>query len=93
MEADTYGILRPLGLLSPCYDRGKFRNGCWFCPNQSNREFAWLKREHPDLWEELEALARVPNKVSEYFKYNMTFWDVAAAVEQYLAMPEQLTLF
>jgi hypothetical protein len=91
-EAETYAMLAPYGLTSPYYKR-KTRGGCWFCPNQPIRDFAWLKREHPELWEELEALARVPNKVSECFKYNMTFWDVAAAVEHYLAMPEQLTLF
>lgn len=91
-EAETYAMLAPYGLLSPYYKR-KTRGGCWFCPNQPIKDFAWLKKEHPELWEELEELARVPNKVSEYFKYNMTFWDVAAAVEQYLAMPEQLSLF
>lgn len=91
-EAETYAMLAPYCLLSPYYKR-KTRGGCWFCPNQPIRDFAWLKKEHPDLWEELDTLARTPNKVSECFKYNMTFWDVAAAVEQYLSLPEQLTLF
>lgn len=91
-EAETYEILAPYGLLSPYYKR-KTRGGCWFCPNQPIRDFAWLKKEHPELWEELHELDDTPNKVSPYFKYDMTFAQVEAAVDRWLEIPEQLTLF
>lgn len=37
------------GLLSPLYDLGIKRDGCWFCPSASKREIEYLKKEHPDL--------------------------------------------
>lgn len=91
-EAETYAMLAPYGLLSPYYKR-KTRGGCWFCPNQPIRDFAWLKKEYPELWEELRELDATPDKISPYFKYDMTFAQVEDAVDRWLEMPEQLTLF
>lgn len=68
IEEQTYDILRPYSLISPTYKFSK-RGGCWFCPNQKVKEFAYLKTNHPELWAELVTFDSVPNKVSEGFKY------------------------
>lgn len=93
-EEQTYSILRPYNLISPTYKFSK-RGGCWFCPNQTIKEFAYLKTNHPELWEELVIFDSVPNKVSEGFKYGQTFEEISAKVDTYIATPhyEQLTLF
>lgn len=94
VEDQTYDILRPYGLISPTY---KFSNrgGCWFCPNQTIKEFAYLKTRHPELWEELVTLDGVPNKVSDGFKYGETFKTISDKVDKYIADPPpvQLSLF
>lgn len=93
-EEQTYSILRPYNLISPTYKFSK-RGGCWFCPNQTIKEFAYLKTNHPELWEELVVFDSVPNKVSEGFKYGQTFKEISTKVDTYIATPhyEQLTLF
>lgn len=79
VEQDTYEICEKYGLLSPTY-ADKTRGGCWFCPNQGAREFATLKREYPELWEELRTMAGTPNLVSNGFRYGKTFWEVEQEV-------------
>lgn len=37
-EIETFDICRKYNLLSPLYDLGIKRDGCWFCPNASSRE-------------------------------------------------------
>lgn len=88
-ERDTYEILKPYNLISPTYKFAK-RGGCWFCPNQTIKEFAYLKTNHPELWAELVTFDSVPNKVSEGFKYGKTFKQVSLEVDAYIA---QLSLF
>lgn len=88
-ERDTYEILKPYNLISPTYKFAK-RGGCWFCPNQTIKEFAYLKTNHPELWAELVNFDSVPNKVSEGFKYGKTFEQVSLEVDAYIA---QLSLF
>lgn len=88
-ERDTYEILKPYNLISPTYKFAK-RGGCWFCPNQAIKEFAYLKTNHPELWAELVTFDSVPNKVSEGFKYGKTFKQVSLEVDAYIA---QLSLF
>ena len=58
--------------------------GCWFCPNSKIKEFAELKVHHPHLWQELEKLNKIPNKVSVYFMRNKTFEQVNAEVDAYI---------
>ena len=60
---------------------------------RSNRDYVGIFRRVIERVTVPENEWRTENLVSPYFKYDMTFWDVAAAVEQYLAMPEQLSLF
>lgn len=80
-ETMTYPLCAYYGLLSPIYDGTKNRGGCWFCPNQSVKEFAKLKREYPHLWEELRTMAKTPNLVSDGFKYGQTFFEVERQVD------------
>lgn len=88
-ERDTYKILKPYNLVSPTYQFAD-RGGCWFCPNQKIKEFAYLKTQHPELWDELIIFANTGNKVSEGFKYGKTFEQVSLEVDAYTA---QLSLF
>lgn len=49
-EAEAFEICRKSDLLSPAYNNGRLRLGCWFCHNQRIRELRRLRREYPDLW-------------------------------------------
>lgn len=74
-ERQTFKICNDEGLLSPTYgfsDRG----GCWFCPNQKIQELELLYREHPELWNELMEIQKMPNKVSELFNRTQTLYDI-----------------
>lgn len=68
-------LCKERGLYSPVYEYSA-RNGCWFCPNCRMRQFAELKRRHPDLWGKLLALGKVENLVTYSFKYGMTVEQV-----------------
>lgn len=83
------------GLLSPIYQQGKKRGGCWFCPNQSIAELAELKQNEPQKYNTLKELAKVENTVARGFKYGKTFEQVDAEVDAYIAKPPavQLSLF
>lgn len=77
------------GLLSPIYQTGS-RNGCWFCPNCSIKQFGRFRKEHPELWEELMKLSHTPNLCSYGFKYGMTIQEVERLI---LCNERQLKLF
>lgn len=70
-------------LLSPIYKTQK-RNGCWFCMNQRQKNFEYLYRYEPHLWQELKTLSQTPNLVSDKFKYNYTIADIEKRIEQEL---------
>ena len=74
-EYQTYDILKPYGLVSTLYTHAK-RNGCWFCPNQSYSQLAWLKEHYPEYWEMLRELSHVENTVSKGFKWGVPFDEV-----------------
>lgn len=63
------------GLLSPIYQTGT-RNGCWFCPSCSIKQFSRFRKAHPDLWGELVKLSHTPNLCSYGFKYGKTVQEV-----------------
>lgn len=69
------------GLLSPLYSMGRHRQGCWFCPNASVKEYAELKNNYPELWQELVILSKVQNTCTKGFKYGITFEDFATMVD------------
>jgi hypothetical protein len=89
-EAMTYGIDRKYNLLSPYYDLGIKRQGCWFCPNCSIKQFAMFAKEYPELWEELRTMSEDTETVSNKFKYDMTFEMVDHEVE---AINSQISFF
>lgn len=55
-EAEAFSICQREGLLSPAYNGGRKRLGCWFCHNQRIAELRRLRREHPELWQKLMEL-------------------------------------
>lgn len=91
-EGDTYGILRPYGLISPIYSHAK-RGGCWFCPNQGYEQLAWLKKNYPEYWELLRELSYVENTVARGFKWGEPFYSVDRKVDMRINAPEQISFF
>jgi 3'-phosphoadenosine 5'-phosphosulfate sulfotransferase (PAPS reductase)/FAD synthetase len=90
-ENDTYEICRKYDLLSPIYEY-RSRGGCWFCPNQSIEQFAYLRKNHPELYRELEILSKTPNQVKGFFAYNKTLEEITQTIEQ-MNKIEQLSVF
>lgn len=74
-EADAKALCQKHGLYSPVYGFS-VRNGCWFCPNCRDIEFAEFKRRHPQLWQKLLELGKTENLVSYGFKYGKTIEEV-----------------
>ena len=52
-EEDTFDICRKYNLLSPLYDLGITRDGCWFCPNAVAKERTMLKENYPELYQKI----------------------------------------
>lgn len=50
-EKEAFEICTKYGMLSPLYERGIGRDGCFFCPNAGKKERELLKIEHPELVE------------------------------------------
>lgn len=80
-EADAWRKCEEYGLLSPFYELGYKRNGCWFCPNKPMKYYCHIRKNYPTLWEELQRLDRVPNKVSDYFNKRYTFEQLEARMD------------
>lgn len=89
-EKMTYDLAKMYNLLSPLYRTGT-RGGCWFCPNQTCKGFALLRRNHPNLWERLIKLKDTPNLISYGFKYGETMEQVAKKMD-YIDRQEELQL-
>ena len=78
-EQDTFDICKKYNLLSPLYELGIKRDGCWFCPNASNFERQYLKEHYPELVKKIyemidicnyniDGLDKRNNWVAEYLK-------------------------
>ena len=52
-ELDAMDICREFDLVSPKYDDGAFRGGCWFCVKQSLADIYQLWRNYPAYFEKL----------------------------------------
>lgn len=76
-KADTYEICKRNGLLSPIYEFAP-RGGCFFCPNAKRPELRHLYDHHPELWERMVELAKLPNKATEMFDRDFRFLDIDA---------------
>ena len=48
-EEQTFDICRKYNLLSPLYELGMRRDGCWFCPNARKKEREYLRANYPQL--------------------------------------------
>lgn len=79
-EAMARAKAEEYGLLSPIYQSGN-RNGCWFCPNCSIKQFGRFRKAHPELWAELVKLSHTPNLCSYGFKYGMTVQQLEARLD------------
>jgi 3'-phosphoadenosine 5'-phosphosulfate sulfotransferase (PAPS reductase)/FAD synthetase len=55
-EAVAFDICKKAELLSPAYNNGRARLGCWFCHNQRVSELRRLRAEYPLLWVKLMEL-------------------------------------
>ena len=94
-EKMAYGLCKQYGLLSPLYDMGGMRQGCFFCPNAHIEELAKLQRNYPNLWQELLDLNELYRKdktqfVAEGFKYGMSFDEIIKQVD---AINNQINIF
>lgn len=78
-EYDPFDICRKYNLLSPLYDLGIKRDGCWFCPNAAKFERQYAKEHYPELVEKIykmidmcdysiDGLEKRNNWVAEYLK-------------------------
>ena len=94
-EKMAYDLCKEYDLLSPLYEMGGMRQGCFFCPNAHIEEFAKLQKNYPHLWQELLDLNELYRKdktqfVAQGFKYGMTFDEI---INQVNAINNQITLF
>ena len=92
-EQMAYDLCKSRDLLSPIYET-RSRGGCFFCPNAKIREFAHLRKQNPELWEELRSLSKTPNLCSYGFKYGKTLQEVEREMDALEWISErQLKLF
>ena len=82
VEKDTFAICEKYGLLNPIY-ADMSRGGCWFCPNSSIKELYALRRDYPQLWQELVNLSKTENLSTYGFKFRKTVQQVEAEIDQY----------
>ena len=80
-EQDTFDICKKYNLLSPLYELGYARDGCWFCPNARKKQRQMLKIQHPDLYKKIHDMIEMCDYdisglcdrnrwVGDYFKEN-----------------------
>lgn len=84
-EREAKDICERAGLLSPIYAITS-RNGCFFCPNASEKELRHLYFNHPELWELLRGLQSTPNVSRVCFTRNKTVFDYEKIFEEELAL-------
>lgn len=91
-ESMAKELCKKYNLLSPIYGTSE-RNGCWFCPNCRIKDFAMLRKRHPELWGELERLSRTPNLCSYGFKWGMTVQEVEKEMDKYDKKQRDIEIF
>ena len=74
-EASALALCKRYNLLSPIYEFTS-RGGCFFCPNAGWSELQHLYNYHPDLWNYLLALQKLPNKTTERFNRVYRFDEI-----------------
>ena len=58
-EKDAFEICKRYDLLSPLYELGTTRDGCWFCPNAKVKERNMIREKHPHLVEKINKLVEM----------------------------------
>ena len=92
-ESMAMELCKKNGLLSPIYENGT-RGGCWFCMNAKLPQFIRMRRNHPEIWEQLRELSRTPNLCSYGFKYGKTLQEVEREMDKLEEINEkQVKLF
>ena len=84
-EQQAMDICKKAGLLSPIYAITG-RNGCFFCPNASEKELRHLYFNHPEIWELLRGLQSTPNVSRICFTRNKTVFDYEKIFEEEIAI-------
>lgn len=84
-EQQAFDICKRVGLLSPIYSITG-RNGCFFCPNASEKELKHLYFNHPEIWELLRGLQSTPNTSRNCFTRTKTVFDYEQIFEDTIAM-------
>lgn len=91
-EQMAYKLCKYYDLLSPIYQHFK-RGGCWFCPNCNDKEFMFLIRNYPELWQRLRELKK-ENLANYKFNRVDTFEELEKRLNNKIQMEEmQLKLF
>ena len=89
-EAMARELCIEYNLLSPIYNICK-RNGCWFCMNCKDREWRWLIKNRPDLFDKLIALEeKHPCRYREFLTRTETPAQLKTRLEVYT---NQLSFF
>ena len=83
-EKQAVDICKRVGLLSPIYNITG-RNGCFFCPNASEKELRHLYFNHPEIWELLRGLQSTPNTSRNCFTRTQTVFDYEQIFEDLVA--------
>jgi 3'-phosphoadenosine 5'-phosphosulfate sulfotransferase (PAPS reductase)/FAD synthetase len=82
-EDETFDICRRYNLLSPLYDLGTTRDGCWFCPNAKVKEREMIHKNYPNLVSKIDSMIEMCDYdikglhcrnswVKDYFERNVT---------------------
>ena len=69
-EIDCFDICKQHNMLSPLYNLGFPRDGCWFCPNMREEQRQYLKTNYPELFEEIKRMRSLCNYDISSFKRN-----------------------
>lgn len=88
-EAMCYEICKKYNLLSPIY-KNTYRGGCWFCPNARVQALAHLKKNYPNLWNELVILSKDANLIKYNFNFSQTIPEIEKEID---LLNNQMNLF
>lgn len=74
-ENEAFKICEAYNLISPVYQGGGFRGGCWFCVKQSMADLFELYKKYPSYFAELMALEKDSRNT---FKINTSLSELKA---------------
>ena len=95
-ENQTFDICRKYNMLSPLYNLGFYRDGCWFCPNAGKYQRQYLRDNHRELVEEInKSIEMCDYDLSSIYKRNKWVEDYFKAKEkgQCNEIYQQISLF